>query len=229
MIGGKEHVLAAFDKFTGKTLWTGFKGKAAYVTPLAVTIAGQPQIVFVTGHFVTGFSPDGRELWQARWGEVDVKCAMPVLVGSDKIFVSASLDVGALLLHIVQKGDGFAAERVWEDRVMRNHFNASVVVGGHLYGFDNPTLKCIDPENGETLWRQRRLGKGSLIYADGHFLVLGERGQLLLVEASPKGFVQKGMAQVLSRTWTSPTLAGGKLYLRNQKEMVCLKLIGPAT
>ncbi len=230
VIGGKEHVLGAFDKHTGKTLWTGFKDKAAYVTPLAVTLAGQPQIVFVTGNFVTGFSADGHELWQANWGKVDVKCAMPVLVGSDKIFVSASYDVGALMLRIVKKGDRFEAERVWEDRVMRNHFNASVVVDGFLYGFDNATLKCLNPEKGETLWARRRLGKGSLIYADGHLVVLGERGQLLLVEASPNGFVQKGMSQVLKgRTWTSPTLSGGKLYLRNQKEMVCLDLTGPAT
>ena len=101
-----------------------------------------------------------------------------------------------------------------------------MLVADHLYGFDNATLKCIDPRTGRQLWAQRRLGgKGSLIFADGHFFVLGERGLLLLVEANPDKYVEKGRVQILKgKTWTSPTLGNGRLYLRNQKEMVSLNV-----
>jgi len=108
---------------------------------------------------------------------------------------------------------------------MSNHFHTSVLLGDYLYGFDNGTFKCIKAETGEQTWARRRLGKGSLIYADGHLIVLSERGKLLLVEANPNEYVEKSSVQVLKgRTWTPPTLANGMLFLRNQKEIVCLNL-----
>ena len=34
------------------------------------------------------------------------------------------------------------AEEVWQTRFMRNHFSSSIVHDGHIYGFDNATLKA---------------------------------------------------------------------------------------
>ena len=108
---------------------------------------------------------------------------------------------------------------------MRNHFSTSVYLNGFLYGFDNATLKCIDAADGSMQWRARGLGRGSLISADEMLIVLGERGQLALVEATPGAYNELARAQVLrGKCWTSPTLAHGKLYLRNQEEIVCLDL-----
>ena len=76
-------------------------------------------------------------------------------------------------------------------------------------------------------WGKRGLGKGSLIYADGHLLVLSDRGELLLIEARGDEYVEKGRFQALEgKSWTSPTLAHGKLYLRNHNEMVAFDLEG---
>ena len=69
--------------------------------------------------------------------------------------------------------------------------------------------------------------KGSLTLADGHLIILGEKGKLALAEASTEAYREKSSAQVLEgRCWTVPTLADGKLYVRNQEEMVCLNMIG---
>jgi outer membrane protein assembly factor BamB len=111
--------------------------------------------------------------------------------------------------------------------VMKNHFNSSVAWGGHIYGFDDATLKCVDEKTGAETWRQRGFAKGSLILADGRLVVLSEGGLLALAEATPEAYKESGRAQVLQgRTWTMPTLAGGRLYLRNEKEMVALELKG---
>ena len=108
---------------------------------------------------------------------------------------------------------------------MRNHFNASVALDGHVYGFDAATLRCIDARTGERRWAKRRLGKGSLIAADGLLLVLSERGQLVLVEATPEAYRELAAHQVLrGRCWTSPSLWEGRLYLRHHSELVCLDL-----
>ena len=48
---------------------------------------------------------------------------------------------------------------------------------------------------------------------------------LALVAASPEGYVEHSSASVLGgRSWTMPTLAGGRLYLRNQEEIVCVDM-----
>jgi outer membrane protein assembly factor BamB len=116
---------------------------------------------------------------------------------------------------------------VWRNRDMKNKFSTSVYHDGYLYGFDNKILKCIDAKTGEMKWRERDLGHGSLIYADGHLVVMGEQGQLVLVEATPDAFKPQGRMQVFEgKTWTAPSLSDGKLYLRDQHQLVALDVSG---
>ena len=73
----------------------------------------------------------------------------------------------------------------------------------------------------------RGFERGSLILADGHLIILGENGKLALAEATPSAYKEKAQVQVLEgRCFTPPTLASGKLYLRNHKEMICLDMTG---
>ncbi len=85
----------------------------------------------------------------------------------------------------------------------------------------------MDALTGEVKWKIRGFQRGSLIAADGHLIVLGERGKLALVEASPAEFKEISSVQILDGIcWSSPSLANGKLYLRNQEEMICFNLSG---
>lgn len=223
--GEGSQSIAALDKKSGQVLWTTHSDLAAYSTPIAINFAGKEQLVFVTASHVVSVSPTGDVLWKYPWGGSIIKIAMPVFIPPDKIFVSASYDIGAVLLKMQGQENEISVKELWNSKVMRNHFHSSIMVGKHLYGFDNATLKCIEVETGEQEWAKRRLGKGSLIYADGHFIVLSERGLLVLVEATPERYKEKGRFEVMDgRTWTPPSLANGKLYLRNQKELVCLNL-----
>ena len=121
--------------------------------------------------------------------------------------------------------DGIGIEEVWKSRVMKNHFNSSVLQDDYLYGFDNAILTCIEANTGEEQWQQRGFKKGSLLLADGHLIILGESGKLALAEANPNEYREKARFQLFDdKCWTVPTLAGGRLYLRTQKEMVCLDL-----
>jgi outer membrane protein assembly factor BamB len=126
----------------------------------------------------------------------------------------------------IEEIDGrLTVSEVWRSRVMKNHFSSSVLHEGYLYGFDNAILKCIHANTGEELWKARGFGKGSMIYADGHLIVLGESGNLALIEATSKEYRKIAHAQVFSgRCWTPPSLFGGKLFLRNHEELVCLDL-----
>ena len=77
------------------------------------------------------------------------------------------------------------------------------------------------------MWKTSGFAKGSLLLADGHLIIFSERGLLALAEATPKAYREVARAQILEgKTWTMPSLAAGRLYLRNEKEMVALDFSG---
>jgi outer membrane protein assembly factor BamB len=163
---------------------------------------------------------DGKELWRHGWKtSYDVNAAMPIISG-DKVFISSGYNTGGAMLQSSKKD-----ALLWQNKNMRNHFNTSVWIDGHLYGFDESELACLDAATGRKVWSQGRLGKGSLIAADGKLIILSERGELVIAEASPNGFKELSRSQILGgKCWTAPTLAGGRIYARNASgDLVCVK------
>ncbi len=225
-VGGRRgHSVASFDTATGSLNWASGNESPGYSSPLAVTIAGTPQVLFFTAAGLVSIDADnGDRYWEIPWRtSYDVNAAMPVFVPPNGVFFSSAYDVGAAFFRIDKEGEDFVTREVWKSRGMRNHFNSSVLVDGKIYGFDNGTLKCIDAVSGEEHWGHRGLGKGSLIYADGQLIVFGEQGQLLIGKASPDGFEASAESRPFkARTWGQPALADGILYLRSQSEMVAL-------
>ena len=226
--GGKDAAYAALDKATGDIRWASHDDPPAYTSPIEITVGGVPQIVFWSAQGVHALSPaDGTVLWNRAWSTDcpvtgdPLGCATPIFVAPDRLFLSSGS--GAAVVQLVQEERGFGVRTIWESKEMRNDVNSSVVLGGHVYGFDRGTLKCLDLATGETKWKARGYGAGSLIAADGELIVLSERGQLALVKATTDAFVETGNAAVLEgKNWTTPSLAGGRLYLRNHAEVLCL-------
>jgi len=223
---GKSYV--ALDRKTGATRWTtgDGRGEPGYNSPLVMDHGGQPSYVYLAGTRLAGVDRAGQELWSYPWPEGETH-AMPVLVPPDRVFASGAEGVGARLLRVSRAGDKTAVDEVWSSATMRNHFSSSVIHGDHLYGFDNATLKAIALSDAAVGWAKRGFGKGSLILADGRLIVLSETGELALVEASPREYVERGRAKVLEgRCWTAPALSGGRLYLRNRTELVSFDVKG---
>ncbi|HSE43455.1 MAG TPA: PQQ-binding-like beta-propeller repeat protein [Acidobacteriota bacterium] len=220
--GSAGNSIVAFHKKNGTVQWKVHTDKQGYSAPIAVNVNGTRQILIFTGTALVSVTPQGKLLWKYPWRtSYDANIAAPVFVPPDKVFISTSYDVGAALLQI--KGGG--VQEVWKNRVMKNHFNSSVFYENHIYGFDDATLKCIDALTGAEKWKQRGYGKGSLILADGNLIVLSDSGQLALVEATPTAYKEVSTFQALKgKCWTMPTLSNGKLYLRNQKELVSFDL-----
>ncbi len=118
-----------------------------------------------------------------------------------------------------------AAEELWASKSMKNYFSTSILHQGHIFGFNNTMLTCMDFETGDVTWRQRGFNKGSVLMADGKLIILGERGMLALAEASPEEYTEISSVPVFEgKSWTVPTVAGGKIFLRNEEELACLNL-----
>ena len=223
--GESGKALLACDKRNGKIVWSSEDDAIGYSSPIIVTILGTRQTVFFTGRGLVSVSPkDGEIFWRYDWPtRFNVNAATPIFIPPDKIFISSGYDMGAAVVQIKEADGKLTAVEVWTSREMKNHFSSSVLYGGYVYGFDNAFLKCIDAETGEEQWVKRGFGKGSLIYADGNLIILGEGGNLALAKATPIQYEEAAQMQIFNgRCWTMPTLSGGKLYLRNTEEMICL-------
>ena len=224
--GGTEgRYLVSFNKHNGEVLWTGLNAEQAYGSPIEIEVHGIRQLVVLAKEGLAGLTLDGKELWRSPFStELGIKPAPPVLVGTDKILVSASYDAGAKLVRLKGEGDNVVAEDLWEEKIMNNHFNGCVAQGDFVFGFHKATFKCLNAVTRDQAWAKRGLGKGSLIMGDGLLFVLSERGLLVLVEANTQEYKELGSVQVLKgRCWTQPSLADGVLYVRNAEEMVALQ------
>ena len=209
---------------SGEVVWTSGEGRAGYNSALPITVGDTTRSVYVAGGKLRSIDRDGSERWSMDWPQGETH-AMPVFVPPDRIYASGAEGIGAKLVRFAESDDGGSAETVWETRFMRNHFSSSVLHAGHIFGFDNATLKAIRVEDGELAWAKRGLGRGALIVADGKLIVLSDRGQLLLAEATGEEFRELGSVQALEgKCWTAPSLSRGKLFLRNHEQMVAYDL-----
>lgn len=222
--------VVAFDKATGKPVWTSQSNGPGYSAPIAITVRGVRQLIVFAADSVLSLAPkDGKLLWQVPWEtDYDVNAATPIFFPPDKLFISSGYDTGAALFQIKATGNQVSAVEIWRSRGMKNQFSSSILHNGILYGFDNATLKAIDAATGAERWKQRGLGHGSLILAGGNLVVLSEKGTLALLEATPQEYKQIGAIRVLEgKCWTAPTLANGRLYLRNEEHLIALDWNAP--
>ncbi len=235
-VGGSGTSVAAFGTSNGQLQWSAGSGPAGYSSPTLMTVAGKQQIVSMTGDKVLGIDPnDGAVLWTYDF-PTPYACntANPVSVDGD-VFISAGENHGCVFIDVEQTGGKFEAKEHWASvdskSVMRNEWQTSVLIDGYLYGFDNvgaagPTthLTCIDAETGETVWRRTRFGKGNLVYADGKLWITTMDGELVLVKVTPDGYQELGRAKLFGRTRQSLSIADGLGYIRDNQEVVCIKL-----
>ena len=84
------------------------------------------------------------------------------------------------------------------------------------------------------MWKQKGLARSSVTYVDGHLVVLGERGDLLLIRANPNKFdlvttYEPGDGENAIRfrdpCWAAPIISHGLMYVRGRNQMACFELI----
>jgi outer membrane protein assembly factor BamB len=215
--GGPGASIVALNKKDGSLIWKSQSDPAGYSSGVPAQIGNTTQVVFFTHNRAVGLDlKDGKLLWEYERAANDVANVATPVVRGNRVFISSDYGTGAGLVEI--KADGKAQE-VYFTRDMRNHHSSSILIGDHLYGFSSGILTAMKFDTGEVAWKDRSVGKGSLVYADGNLYALSENGVVGLIEATPAGYREKGrfrIAQDSLPTWTHPVIAGGRLYLRDQ-------------
>lgn len=237
MAGASKGTLVAYDTKSGKQAWTAGSDPAGYSSPALLKVGGKSQVVAFTGSSAIGVDPaKGSVLWRYPFTtDFDCNIATPLEV-KGQVFLSSGENHGSVLLALKPNGNKFDVSEVWDSlgpkSVLRNEWQTSLLLDDYLYGMDNvggagpiTHLTCIDAATGERKWQQARFGKGNLIAADGKLLISTLTGELVVVRATPERFDEIGRATVLSGTRQAPALSNGFLFLRDDKEIVCLNVM----
>ena len=227
--GGSGWSVVAYHRDTGEVVWHALDDMQSYTSPMVTTLAGERQILVVTGERVVGLTLDGDTYWDHAWEVSTVpNIAQPLIVGPDRLFLSASYGRGAAVIELANPEPPFDVETVWANNRMKNKFGSSVLHDGYVYGLDESILACVDPRTGELMWKGGRYGYGQLLLASDHLIVLTERGELALVRATPEGHEELARFPALEgKTWNVPALADGILLVRNAREMAAFDLRVP--
>jgi len=230
--GGSNATLAALDARTGRTVWRAAvpgSPQAGYSSGILTETGGVRQVVNYVHTGVVGVrADDGAVLWgDDGSANGTANCSSP-LEWRGHVFSASGYGTGGALVKLAGGRGGVTAARVYQTKEMKSHHGGMVIDGDHLYGTDEGVLTCLELATGKVAWRNRSVGKGAVVYADGHVILRSEEGAVALVEATPRDYVEKGRFTPGNRSersaWPHPVVNGGRLYLRDQDTLAVYSL-----
>ena len=217
--GGPEASVIALDKKTGKVLWTtkGLSEGSSYCSPILVPAGRSPIVVTMLVNLVVGIAPEtGKVLWQqVHRTRVPVHAVSPVY-DNGYLYVTSGYGSGGDMFKL--SADGREITKLWSDKNLDCHHGGVVALDGCIYGSSsNGNWVCLSEQDGQMTFKDRGVGKGSIIGADGMLYCFGENGTMGLVKASPQKYdlvssfkITKGSREA----WAHPAISNGILYLR---------------
>lgn len=248
-----EAGVVAYDKVSGDLVWkTPPLGPVGYVSPAIVKIDGEDHLVMVTASGrgagetgnIVGMDPLTGEIF---WEYSNWKCRIPVPsavdAGDNRIIVLGGYELGAVMLKVEKKPDGsYVTTELIRTEEFGDQTKPPILHNGYFYaqyGTNNTRdgLTCMSMD-GEIMWKTKRdpdFNKGSMILADGLILATDGAESLYLIEPDPSGFKPLESAKMLTtatgddsragtQNWAPIALADGKLLIRDQSRMYCVKV-----
>jgi len=218
----------ALNKTDGSVIWKSATGMAGYNTPILFEQGGRQLLAFSNADSVVCVeAATGKLLWSIPWPTSWKVNAADLIYSDGKFFVSSGYNRGCALFDIT----GPQPRELWRNREIRNMFTTSILLDGHIYGVDGDQeggqgegVKCIEWATGKARWAEKSLRFCPFVIADGKLVILQERGELIIAEASPQKYTELARAQVLGgASWVTPVLANGRIYVRNNAgDLACV-------
>ena len=258
LVKGLDSGLVAFDLATGQERWRASSQLASYSSPITAQFDGNTRVLaWLRDKFLVVDPSNGAVTHEFRWRADELFSAIaasPVVVGN-QVLLSETYGPGSVLLDL--KAGGLEVLRKDRDNsrpklALKAHWATPVFHDGYLYGSSgrnagDAQLVCVDWKTGAVLWSEGGLGRSSVVLvgsAQGpQLIVLGEFGDLVLVEASPQAMREVSRARPLDLgadpvqpaappkellvppCWAAPVVAHGYLYVRGEGRLICLNLI----
>ncbi len=197
---------------------------------------------------VVGLEPKtGKILWDYDKWHCHISVPSAVDAGDNKVLVVGGYELGAVMIKVEKQADGsYGTTEVFKTEEFGDQTKPPILHNGYFYAQfgTNSTrdgLTCMNMD-GEILWKTKRepdFNKGSMILADGLILATDGEKTLYLIEPDPSGFKPLVSAEMLTveeagddrmarrfgkQNWAPIALADGKLLIRDQSRMICVKV-----
>lgn len=239
-VGGKGNAVVAVDADTGDVSWKALDAPISTASPIVYLNRAKKgeavlDAVFVNGRSLVGLNPfDGGVSWEHVLAEKPfVTSPSPVVAGD--LLLASSAEGGGVAVSLTHANEQTTTAEAWKNPELTGYFSTPLVCGkDHIYMVTTrvlpqptATLRCVDVKTGRELWNAPKVGffhAGLLRTGDDQLLLLTDAGELRLLAHDPAGYKALATAKVCGSTFVSPVLANGCLYLRDNKEVVCVQL-----
>lgn len=236
MVGGSGCCLIALDPNTGAILKQTGDDAASYSSPMVCRFGPKAsQLVLLTAAGVRGFeTPALTSPWFVPFKDQLNESSSTPIWFQDRLIVS-SVTAGMLAIDYAKAaGPPTAEPKVsWKNPALSCYFGTPVGFANHLYvvtgslpPFASANLHCVDPQTGKVQWTQKKVGTyhATLLATQKHLLLLEEEGALVLVQPDPKEYRELCRSNVCRHTWAHPALADGYLLVRDEQELLAVRL-----
>ena len=225
--GGADATILAVDKLTGETIWKTAIAEAdlaGYGSPVVATISGVRQYVIFLAKGVVGVdAATGKLLWRyAKTAEGSPANILTPIIDGDRVYTGSSRGGGALVR--IDLGGATPVTEIYHNQKMPTSVGGAILLDGHLYGTTRSALLSVAFATGEMQWTDRSVGPGTVGYADNRLYVMGDEGEIALVDASAGSYREVGRFTPPGRaeagtSWTYPVVANGRMYIRHLDKM----------
>lgn len=234
-VGARAASVVAFNVEDGKILWQSLDDPPSYSSGIAFGAGKARQLVFLTGTGVVSLTAAGKPNWRVPLKDfLSESSTTPVKAG--EVLLASSVTFGSMGIRLGSKDGKPTGEQAWKNPVLTCYFSTPVAVGkeniylvtGSPPPFAKAVLRCVEIKSGKEMWKKDKVGTyhASLLRTgDNKLLMLDDFGNLSLLEPNAKEYKQLARSKVCGeQTWAHPALSGGRLYLRDRSELICLSL-----
>ena len=184
------------------------------------------------------------------WEYTNFQCSIPVPsavdAGEDRILITGGYEAGTAMLKVEKKADGsYGITELYKTVEFGGHTKPAILYDGYFYAQYSTNerrdgLVCMSMD-GQIMWKTKRspqFMRGSMILADGLILATDGEQTLYLIEPEPSEFKLLASAELLvaepgedrmverfgNQNWAPMALADGKLLIRDQSRLMCVKV-----
>ena len=196
---------------------------------------------------VVGLEPlTGKVLWEFTSWDCHIPVPGAVDAGENKLLIVGGYELGALMIQVEKKADGSCdAKELYRTVEFGDQTKTPLFYKGYFYaeyGTNNQRdgMVCMSID-GKIMWKTKKepdFNKGSMILADGLILATDGAKTLFLIEPNPTAFKPLATSELLAeqksddpgaakfgtQNWAPIALADGKLLIRDQSRMMCVKV-----
>jgi hypothetical protein len=220
--GEKPGSTVALDAKSGAVIWRSpGGGEAGYSAARLLERDGKRLLAMFKGGGMELLDPEqGQTLWTYRTTARDFcNATTPAFVGHRILVSNTGIQPAALLdWNPAEPGE---VHPVWENKQFSLLFNSPIVTDESVFAFNekrrgHDEFTCLDAATGEARWVSDAVKTGTFILADGHWIFLARDGEVILAPATKEGLKPGGRFQAVEgKCYATPTLAGGRLFVRN--------------